>query len=248
MVLSLTLARQRARTATATPPSAQPPTFPALAQTGAQQAQDAAALDFIRSKHRELMAHLEVAYPGDRRAQTLKLNLADIRLMPEYVFRRDKNYALFTFATGVMELSPRELSGTLRPRPKLLMSYLHEAAHCISSFVRLPDGHDPAWRAHMLWLTGVATEELKWNVTVACSYCKTYQVCTAAQCPACGWECGPSPTLGPAPTVARSGPTPAFAEYPAEAYTRVCVTNAAEGSKYDWWKAMCAAYKKRPRT
>lgn len=222
-----------------------PPTFPALVPTEAQQAGDKKALDFVRAKHRELLAHLRATHPGDRRTVTLALSLADIRLMPEYVFRRDKNYAVFRFGTGVVELSPREMSGTLRARAKLLMTYLHEAAHCIGSFVRRPDGHDATWLEHMLWLTNIATRELGWEVAVACNYCKSYQMCTAAQCPACSWDCAPSATLAPAPTVARSGPTPDFAEYPREAYARVCVANAKEGAAHDWWRAMCAAYEQK---
>lgn len=221
---------------------------------------NAKALEFLRAKHKELLSHLECKYANDRRTHLLRLNLTTIRLLPEYVSRTagvrsaggntlGYRVASFTFETGVLEIAIRDKEGDMRPRNKVLMSYLHEAGHCLDSFMARSDDHGNDWKDHTMWLTNIATKELKWDVLLSCYYCNNYGVCTLPQCPACKWECPPPVRKGPR-TIPKNRLSP-FTEYSAPVYTRVCVQ---QDLPHDWWKQMCTAYEaanrlpRRPRT
>ena len=238
------------------PPPPQYSLIPSETDSSANRAQ----IEFLRAKHKQLMAFLEQRYPNDRRTQTLRINLITIRSLPEYVSRTKGvaaqgantagyRVASFAYETGVLEVAPRDEEGVLRPRPKLLMSYLHEAGHCLDSFMPLPDDHGQSWRSHVLWLTNIATKDLKWDVQLSCYYCDNYLMCSKHQCPSCDWECPPDGKEPETPALSVNS-VPGFHKYSVDAYKRVCVK---QDLPYDWWKGICTEYEtknglpRRPR-
>lgn len=231
------------------PRPSQPPAFAPLVASETDTTDNKSQIAFLRAKHKELMDFLQVRYEGDRRTQTLRLNLTQIRMLPEYVSRTagvaaagpnttGYRVASFAYETGVLEVAPRDEGGNLRPKQKLLMSYLHEAGHCLDSFVPLSDDHGVSWRAHVLWLTNIATQDLKWDVLLSCYYCDNYLMCSKSQCPSCGWECPPTGKTPKAPALSKNS-IPGFHKYSMDAYRRVCLK---EDLAYDWWKGICTDY------
>lgn len=231
------------------PRPTQPQAFAPLIASETDVNDNKSQVAFLRAKHKQLMDFLQAKFPDDRRTQTLRLNLTQIKMLPEYISRTagaaaagpnsvGYRVASFAYETGVLEVAPRDEDGQLRPKPKLLMSYLHEAGHCLDSFMPLPDDHGTSWRSHVLWLTNIATKELKWDVLLSCYYCDNYLVCAESQCPTCTWECPPDGQTPEVPALSKNS-IPGFHKYSRDAYDRVCVK---EDLPYEWWKGICTDY------
>lgn len=218
-------------------PGADPEPFPSLtgAVTARQNKQD---LAWIKDKIKELVDYLMAKYPNDRRSQTLKVNIKQVKLVPEYAMRQGI-LGGFTYETGILEMAMYD-DGKKRDEGSLLTSLLHELAHCCDSFVKIAEDHGPQWRVHLEWLLQVATKELKWNVTMLCGDCPGYLLCKLSQCPLCKWECKPRANP-PAKGDAEQAPGDDFTTYPRESYNRVC------SQPYDWaWlQTMCRQYETR---
>jgi hypothetical protein len=217
-----------------------PKPFPKLTggKGGAATADDAATLQFLKDKIKELQDHLMKTYPNDRRSQTIKVNFKEITLVPEYAMRQGI-LGGFTYETGILEMALYD-DGKKRDEGSLLTSLLHEMGHCCDSFVKIAQDHGPQWRAHTEWLMQVATKELKWNVTMLCGDCPGYLLCKMSQCPLCKWEC-PPPRNPPTQPDAEQAPGDDFLSYPRESYSRVC----KQGYTWPWLVTMCKGYETR---
>lgn len=220
--------------------------FAPLIPSGKDGSEDQATLKYLQTKTTELVEHLECKYPGDRRTQVLKVNLTEIKPLPEYASRTvtGGNFRVGTFYsyTGVIEISLRDKKGKAWPREVLLIFFLHEVGHALDSFVKLSDDHGESWRSHTLWLLNIATRELGWKVRMPCSYCTNYLMCNKELCPKCTWEC--TGKKAPSKRGVEKRPAEGFVSYPRPSYTRVCTQRDLP---FAWWKNMCGAYETQNR-
>lgn len=134
---------------------------------------------------RELLDAARARYPEDARFRTPTIR--DVRPFPPEdlvdhargTVRRGK----FVHSTGIMYVATHRANG--RPLDPSIIAgvVVHEVAHAIAG-----RGHTDMWRSVYESLLRVATEDLNWSVTLECSSCGFYKVCSKAQCPRCVWQ------------------------------------------------------------
>lgn len=205
----------------------------ALVPTSAEETADQAVLAFLNDKYQELLKHLRAKYGTDVRVQRLLVNAPPkLSLKPAYAALEFTSFVRGTFyhLTGALEISPRERDGTLRTKPDLLITLVHELSHGMNSFQSVAS-HGEEFLANFKWLAPIASKELKWDIQVPCWYCDRYGLCRDTFCPTCRHD----PPCRDRPQRPETK-IPPFAFYPPESRKRVC------GAKwpYPWVKAMCA--------
>lgn len=244
------------------PPAPKPPAWkpgdPLPALTPAQKAEDAALMEFVRGKHRELMAHLKSKFPNDQRTQKAEVLFAGFQEMTrEDSLRRtspDPDQARiqiqaggYQVKTGLLRLLPRRPPARPVARAEILLFYLHELAHCMNTLNPGP-AHGPSWRSILLWLLRVASEPpLSWEVAISCDQCGIYRLCSAADCARCTFRpCPPAgPTARPIEELEPATPRPDFSTYnhPPATYERVCTRRPAPAAP--WRTRVCETIRAR---
>lgn len=220
--------------------------------TPAQKAENAALIQFVQAKHRELMAHLQAKYATDRRVQVAQVLFAGLQeLTLQESLRTSTNLSKgqmraggYVPASGIMQLLVRKPPDILKDRDEMLYSYLHEMAHCMNSF-NPGSAHSPTWRSILLWLLRVATQPpLNWDVALPCGQCGLYNLCSAAECARCTFKRCSSQVPQPRPIAEQEPPTrPAMDQYPPSTYERMCVRQSRPS--WTWWTQTCARYRAR---
>lgn len=161
-------------------------TTPPLART----ATDAEALDWVRARVDEFVAHARDAHGADPRVRALLGKLRAVRVMSAAEaspragsWRNGK----FKHSTGELFFAARDPSGAVRTESSLLKTVVHELAHATRHKEPGEAAHSPQWKQTWLWFLELASEQLGWVVDIKCAECTYYGLCSQDQCPKCNF-------------------------------------------------------------
>lgn len=135
----------------------------------------------------ELLRAAMARFPDDARFHVARRSIR--RVVPDSPedmvnhTRKTVRRGKFDRARGVLYIGTRRPNGTPLPPGVVRSIVVHEVAHAALT----QGAHDDAWRDVYLRLLDVATADLGWAVSLECSSCRLYGLCSRSQCPACSW-------------------------------------------------------------
>lgn len=161
-------------------------------------AEDAKALEYVRSQTNAFKRHLVAKYPADPRTKALLAKFKDIALLESKSSEPSSgsggssvyNSGMFSHKTGRMSVAPRDGNGNIRSAGSLNKTIVHELAHATRFKYLGEDAHSDEWKSSWLFFLKIATEELGWDVEASCS-AVTYYGLDKNQCPGCNFDVDP---------------------------------------------------------